>query len=161
MIKHLSAAAVAVLAAGLVPLASAQAAVAPAGKSLPNPCKTFTVKSARTLLQVGSHTHLTEKLTSGRNPASRTCTIKHGKKRLEITVQSQAGGTGSEENCYSRPRLGSDGQVCVSVPHSPAFSLATFHKHGLWVADGLNAALPQKGKRIYEFALPQYRHFKG
>lgn len=160
MIKQVAAAVLASLAVGLAPLASAQAATA-APKPLPNPCKTFTVKSARTLLRVGPHVGLTEKLGRGKHPPSRSCTIKHGKTRLFVGVQRQKGGTGSGETCYKRPKLGSDGMVCVSNKNSPPFSFVVFHKHGIWVSDSLNLRLANKGARLVTFALPQYKNFKG
>src|SRR5690349_22361485 len=75
MIKQLSVVAIATVALGMAPLASAQAATHHAPKPLPNPCKTFTIKSARTLLRVGKHTTLTEKLSRTKHPATRSCTI--------------------------------------------------------------------------------------
>ena len=161
MLKHVSVAAIAAFAIGLVPLASAQAAAVPAANPLPNPCHTFTVKSARALLAVSSRTHLPEKLSSSTNPRARTCTIQHGKARLFVEVSRQKGGTGSEENCYSYPKLGPNSLLCVSNAQSPPFSFALFHKHHLWLADGINRRLPRKGKRLYEFALAQYMSFKG
>jgi hypothetical protein len=161
MIKQLSVVALASAAIGLAPLASAQAAAHHAPKPLPNPCKTFTVKSARTLLGVGKHTPLTEKLGRTSHPTARTCTIHHKKTTLTVAISRQRGGTGSNENCFARPKLGSDGEVCVSIPMTPPFSFALFKKHSLWVADGINLMLPHKGDRIYQFALPQYKNFKG
>jgi hypothetical protein len=161
MLKRVSAVAVVVFAIGLAPLASAQAASTPAAKALPNPCHTFTVKSARALLGVSSRTRLTEKLGSSKNPAGRTCTIQHRKTRLVVEVSRQKGGTGSEENCYSYPKLGRGSLLCVSNAKSPPFSFALFHKHRLWVADGINVRIPHKGKRLYQFALAQYMSFKG
>ena len=161
MLKHVSAVALAVSAIGLAPLASAQAASMPAAKALPNPCRTFTVKSARALLAVSSRTRLTEKLGSSKNPAARTCTIRHRKTTLVVGVSRQKGGTGSDEKCYSYPKLGRGSLLCVSNAGSPPFSFALFHKHRLWVVDGINVRIPHKGKRLYQFALPQYRNFKG
>jgi hypothetical protein len=161
MLKRVSAVAVVVSAIGLAPMASAQAASLPAAKALPNPCHTFTVKSARVLLGVSSRTRLTEKLGSSKNPAARTCTIQHRKTRLVVSVSRQKGGTGSDEKCYSYPRLGRGSLLCVSNTTSPSFSFALFHKHRLWVADGINVRLPHKGKRLYQFALAQYQGFTG
>jgi hypothetical protein len=162
MLKRASAAALAVFAIGLAPLASAQATSIPAAKALPNPCHTFTVKSARALLGVSSRTRLTEKLGSSKNPAARTCTIQHRKTRLVVSISRQKGGTGSGEKCYSYPKLGRGSLLCVSNAGSPpAFSFALFHKHRLWVADGINVREPHKGKRLYQFALAQYMSFKG
>jgi hypothetical protein len=165
MIRHISAVGITALAVGLVPLAAAQAASAqgasaPAAKPLPNPCHTFTARSADALLQVSSRTHLSEKLGSNKNPAGLTCTIQHGKTRLFVEVSRQEGGTGSEENCYPSPKLGRDSLLCVSNAKSPAFSFALFHKDGLWVSDSINVRVPDKGQRLYEFALPQYKSFK-
>jgi hypothetical protein len=161
MLKHLPAVALAAIAIGLTPLASAQAAAAPAAKPLPNACHTFTVKSARALLVVSSSTHLTEKAGSSKNPAARTCTIRHRKTKLVVEVSRQKGGTGSEEKCYSYPRLGRGSLLCVSNTGSPPFSFALFHKDRLWVADGINVRIPNKGKRLFQFALLQYKSFKG
>jgi hypothetical protein len=162
MIKQLSAVAVAALALTMAPVAAAQAATPAASKPLHNPCRTFTVSSARTLLGVGSHVHLTEKLSSARQPIpSRTCTITHGRTRLSVELQRQEGGTGSEERCYKAPKLGSAAMLCVSNPGGPAFSFVLFHKDGVWVADGVNVRVPNKGKKLYQFALPQYKGFKG
>jgi hypothetical protein len=161
MIKQLSVAVLATVALGMAPLASAQAATHQAPKPLPNPCKTFTIKSARTLLGVGKHTRLTEKLSRTSHPVTRNCTIHHGKTTLTVTVSRQSGGGGMNQNCFARPRLGSQGQVCVSIPHTPPFSFAQFKKHGLWITDGINLRLPNKGNRIYQFALPQHKNFKG
>lgn len=161
MLKHVSAVALTVFAVGLAPLASAQAASIPAAKALPNPCHTFTVKAARALLGVSSGTRLTEKLGSTKNPAARTCTIKHRKTTLVVEISRQKGGTGSDEKCYSYPKLGRGSLLCVSNAGSPPFSFALFHKHRLWVADGINVRIPHKGKRLYQFALPQYLNFKG
>jgi hypothetical protein len=161
MIKHVSAMAFAALAIGLAPLASAQAAGVPAAKPLPNPCSTFTVKSARALLVVGSRTHLPEKLGSTKNPRARTCTIRHRKTKLVVEVSRQEGGTGSEEKCYMHPKLGHEGLLCVSNAKSSPFSFVVFRKHRLWVSDGINLRIPHKGRRLYEFALLQYQSFKG
>ncbi len=49
----------------------------------------------------------------------------------------------------------------MSVPKSPPFSFAQFRKDGIWVTDGINVMAPDKGKRIYNFALAQHRTFKG
>jgi hypothetical protein len=161
MIKHISAVALAALAIGLAPFTLAQAAATPAAKPLPNPCQTFTAKSAQALLQVSRRTHLPEKLGSSKDPTARTCTIRHGKKRLIVEVSRQEGGTGSEENCYQYPKLGRDSLLCVSNAESPAFSFVVFRKHRLWIGDGINVRFPHKGKRLYEFALAQYNSFKG
>jgi hypothetical protein len=162
MIRLLTAAALSAAVIGLAPLAAAQAAAPAAARPLPNPCKTFTRSSAAALLHVGRHTRLTEKLTGTRHPfATRTCTIRHAGKRLEVVVARQQGGTGSEENCYTHRTLGPQGIVCVSVPKSPPFSFAQFRKDGIWVTDGINVMLPDKGQRAYRFALAQHRAFKG
>ncbi len=167
MIRQVSAVALTALALAVAPLAAATAAPGTArtpgaSKPLPNPCRTFTSRSAHTLLRVAAHTHLTEKLTRSSSPVpSRTCTIRHHGARLLVQVQRQAGGTGSGERCYTRHRLGSDGSICVSTIRSVPFTIVTFRKHGVWVADGLNKILPDRGKRLYDFALPQYRHFSG
>lgn len=173
MIRRIPAIALTALALAVAPVAGAAAApsvhpgtapgTAPGtSKPLPNPCKTFTSRSAHTLLRVSAHTRLAEKLTSSAHPVrSRTCTIRHHGTRLEVVVQRQAGGTGSGERCYARHHLGPDGMICVSAEPSVHFTVLTFRKHGIWVADGLNVTLPDKGKRLYEFALPQYRHFAG
>lgn len=163
MIRLLPAAVLSAAVIGLAPLASAQAATPAAARPLPNPCKTFTRSSAAALLRVGRHTRLTEKLTGARHPfPTRTCTIRHAGKRLEVVVARQQGGTGSEENCYTphHRNLGPEGIVCVSVPKSPPFSFAQFRKDGIWVTDGINVMLPEKGQRIYRFALAQHRTFK-
>jgi hypothetical protein len=161
MIRHISAVAVTALAIGLAPLASAQAATAPAAKPLPNPCQTFTARSADALLQLSSRTHLSEKLGSSNNPSARTCTIRHGKTTLVVEVSRQEGGTGSEETCYRNPKLGRDSLLCVANAQSPPFSTVLFRKDGLWIGDGINVRVPDKGKRLYEFALAQYKSFKG
>jgi hypothetical protein len=162
MIKLLSAAALAAAVIGLVPPAAAQAAASAPARPLPNPCKTFKLSAAATLLGAGRHTRLTEKLTSARHPFPiRTCTIRHAGKQLEIVVARQQGGTGSEESCFTRRKLGRQGIVCVSIPKSPPFSFAQFRKDGIWVTDGINVMLRDKGQRIYDFALPQYKAFKG
>jgi hypothetical protein len=160
MIKHKSAVALAALAIGLAPLASVHAAATTAAKPLPNPCDTFTANSADALLQVSRRTHLSEKLGSSTNPAARTCTIRHGKTRLVVEDSRQEGGTGSEENCYPYPKLGRDSLLCVSNAQSPPFSFVMFRKEGLWIGDGINVRVPHKGKRLYEFALAQYKSFK-
>jgi hypothetical protein len=161
MIGHVSAVAVTALAIGLAPLASAHEATTPAAKPLPDPCHTFTASSAAALLQVSRRTHLPEKLGSSKNPAGRTCTIRHGKTTLVVEVSRQEGGTGSEENCYQYPKLGRDSLLCVSNAQSPPFSFVLFRKHGLWIGNGINVRVPDKGKRLYEFALVQSKGFKG
>jgi hypothetical protein len=164
MLKQVSAvalASIASLALGLAPLAAAQAAPARA-QALPNPCKTFTVKSARTALAVGPSVRLTEKLTGATKPLRyRACTIKHGKVSLSVTVSWQEGGQGMDQKCYQRPKLGHGGLVCVSLPHTPPFSYAEFRKDSVWVFDGITAMLPHQGRRIYDFALTQSKSFKG
>jgi hypothetical protein len=166
MIKQVPAVALTALALGLAPLAApltgAQAATAPAtSKTLPNPCKTFTDKSADAVFKISSHARLPEKLGSSHNPYARLCTVRHGSTKLTVSASRREGGTGSEENCYARPKLGPDGMVCVSNTHTTAFSFALYRKDGVWVGDGVNLRLHFKGKRIYEFALAQYKTFKG
>jgi hypothetical protein len=162
MIKHVSAVAIAALGIGLAPLASAQAAAAPAAKPLPNPCHTFTARSADALLQVSSRTQLSEKLGRSTSPAARTCTIRHGKTRLVVAVSRREGGTGMDETCYPYPKLGRDNLLCVSNAQSPSpFSFVVFRKDHLWLGEGINVRVPHKGKRLYEFALAQYKSFKG
>jgi hypothetical protein len=164
MLKQVSAVALASLASlalGLAPLAAAQAAPARA-KALPNPCKTFTLKSAHAALAVSPGVRLTEKLTGASHPVRfRACTIKHGKVSLSVTVAWREGGQGMDEKCYQRPKLGHAGAVCVSLPRTPAFSFAEFRKDNVWVFDGITAMLPHQGRRIFDFALAQSKSFKG
>jgi hypothetical protein len=161
MIRQVTAAVVAALAVGLAPLASAQAAVA-APKPLPNPCRTFTVKAADTLLRVSSGTHLRERLSVTTVPYTiRTCTVTHGKAKLTVQTQRHPGAFGMGFNCYKRPKLGSYGTICVSSQKTIKFTFVVFHKDGVYVSDGINATLPRKGARLYQFALPQYHAFKG
>jgi len=161
VIKNISAGALAVLAIGLAPVTLAQAAATPAAKPLPNPCQTFTAKSADALLQVTRRTHLSERLGTSKDPVGRTCTIRRGKTRLVVEVSRQEGGTGSEENCYRYPKLGRGSLLCVSNARSSPFSFVVFRKHRLWIGDGINVRVPHNGKRLYEFALAQYQGFKG
>jgi hypothetical protein len=161
MIKHISAVVLAALAIGLAPLVSAQAAATPAARPLPNPCHTFTAKSARALLQVSRRTHLSRKLGKSKDPAGRTCTIRHGTTKLVVEVSRQEGGIGSEETCYLRPKLGRHSLLCVSNAQAPPFSFVMFRKHRVWISDGINVRVPHKGKRLYEFALAQYKAFTG
>jgi hypothetical protein len=160
MIKQVSAAALAALAISLAPLASAQAAAPAASRPLPNPCRTFTAKSADALFGLGRHARLSEKLTRTRTPAARTCTVRHARQKLVVVTQRQAGGFGMGFNCYKRPKLGSYGQICVSAVKKVHFSFVVFRKHGGYGSDGINATLPNKGRRLYRFALAQYRTFR-
>jgi hypothetical protein len=161
VIKNISAVSFAVLAIGLAPVTLAQAAATPAAKPLPNPCQTFTAKSAEALLQVTRRTHLSETLGRTKDPAARTCTIRHGKTRFVVQVSRQKGGTGSEEKCYGYPKLGRGSLLCVSNAQSSPFSFVVFRKHHLWIGDGINVRVPHKGKRLYQFALAQYKGFTG
>jgi hypothetical protein len=169
MIRRLSVVAVASLAVGLGSTAAAQAATAPASaahpaasSALPNPCHTVTRKSVRTLMSVGPHARLTEKLHRFTRPiVYRQCVIRHARQKLVVQVQHRAGGLGGPFNCYKRPRLGAKGQVCVSASKSVHFSFVVFRKHGIYVSDGLNTTLPHHGRRLVAFAVPQYRHFTG
>jgi hypothetical protein len=161
VIRNVSAVALAVLAIGLGPVTLAQAAATPAAKPLPNPCQTFTAKSAEALLQVSRRTHLSETLGSSKDPAARTCTIRHGKTRLVVAVSRREGGTGSEENCYRYPKLGRGSLLCVSNAQSSPFSFAVFRKHHLWIGDGINVRVPHKGRRLYKFALAQLAGRRG
>jgi hypothetical protein len=166
MIKYLSAA-LASAAIVLAPLTSAQAAAPAASaaapsRALPSPCRTFTEKSARTLFGVSRRTHLSERQSSARGPvATRICTVRHRRQILNVVIQRRPGGFGMGFNCFKRPKLGSRGQICVSVFAPVRFTFVVFRKHGLYVSDGINATLPRRGKKIYRFALPQYRRFKG
>jgi hypothetical protein len=160
MIRYLSALALASLAIGLAPAATAQAAAVAPAAPLPNPCRTFTVQSARVLLHVSSHTHLSEKLTSATKPfPSRTCTVRRAKQKLTVVTQHHAGGLGMGLHCYKRPKLGSHGEVCVSTVKAVHFSFVVFRKlvgkHGVYLSDGINETLPHQGNALYTFALAQ------
>jgi hypothetical protein len=167
MIKRVSAVTIAALALGLAPLAAAQAATAPAtapaaSKALPNPCKTFTAKSADALFGVKHGTHLPESLSSYKTPyPSRVCSVSHGATRAAVVTRRHTVAISGPFKCYKRPRLGAHGRVCVSTNKALKFTYALFRKDGVWLSDAITRTLPRQGSKLYQFALPQYKHFKG
>lgn len=161
MIKSVIVTFVAVAALAAAPLATASAA--PAVKPPPNPCKSFTTKSADTLFGLKKGTAVSRKLSdsgSGKNE-SRTCTVKHGHNNLTILTSYLSGGFGGPLKCYKRPKLGKDGEVCVSTVSSFKVSLARYEKHKVWFGDTYHKIVPHKGAKLYAFALAQSRAFKG
>jgi len=153
----------ALLVLGLGPLSAAQAAPSAAAVKVPNPCKTFTPKSADALFGVSSKTHLPAKETKSGSGKfeSLECTVTHGTVKLNVTVVAFPSGFGGPEVCYSRPKLGASGKVCVSDMKRFHFTFATFRKHGITFYDDYNVTLPKKGARLYTFALAQYKAYKG
>jgi hypothetical protein len=153
------------LALGVASAASAQAtpaapvtSAAPAAVKLPNPCKTFTAKAADALFAVKRGSHLGEKSTTVEG--TKQCTVTHGSVKLTIGVATAAGGFGGPLKCYSRPKLGKDGTVCVSTVKSFKVSLAIFHRYGVFFSDDYNRTLPKEGARLYALALVQYKGVK-
>jgi len=144
------------LALGVASAATAQAA--PAAVKLPNPCKTFTAKSADALFAVKHGTHLsaTEKTEEG----AKVCVVTDHSVKVTITVSSVPGGFGGPLKCYSRPKLGKDAVICVSTVKSFPVTLAVFHRYGVYFSDDFNQILPKKGARLYAFALVQYKGVK-
>ena len=157
-------AAVAALALGALPAVQASAAVqAPAATvKVPPACKTFTDKSADAVFGVAKSKHLAEHSVhtgTGKNE-SYTCTVRHSKKTLKVTTSAFAGGFGGPLKCYKRPKLGPDGQVCVSTVKSFQFSIVVFSKNKIDFSDSFSKTLPHQGKALYTFALAQYKAFK-
>jgi hypothetical protein len=165
MIRHISAIAIAALAVGLAPVATAQAAsaatVAPAAKAaLPNPCKTFTIRSADVLFGLSSHAHLSEVLRVGKS--SKTCLTSHVSKVLATAVtRANPGNPPSQFKCHSRPALGPSGKLCLGKVKKLHEVLLQFRKHGVYLLDATGFSAGAKGVRLYKFGLAQYRHFKG
>jgi hypothetical protein len=162
MIKSASIAAVALLVLGLAPVSSAQAAGS-ASKPPPNPCRTFTDKSADKLFGVHSSTHLPEKLTTfGTGEFEyRLCTVRHRHRQLLVTTERVSGGSGGPFKCYKRPKLGSHGKVCVTDKKGFSDTSVSFKKHGIFFSDNYNLKLRRKGAKLYSFALAQYKAYKG
>jgi len=153
---------VALLAGGVLAVAPATSGMAAvAAKSPPNPCKTFTARSADRLFGLSTSTHLVGVLRVFKRPyVVKFCTVRHGRKKLtvETVLRRQAFGN---VVCYRRPALGSFGRVCISRQRGVKLTYAVFHKDGVYVASGINENLPHHGAAIYRFALVQYRHFRG
>jgi hypothetical protein len=149
------------LALGVASAATAQAApaapTAPAAVKLPNPCKTFTAKSADALFAVKRGTHLGVKSTT--LEGTKECIVSHGSVKLTIGVATGAGGFGGPLKCYKHKNLG-NGSVCVSTVKSFPITLAIFHRYGVFFADDYNRTLPKEGARLYTFALGQYKSVK-
>jgi hypothetical protein len=161
MIKSVLVASVAALALTAAPLSVAYAA--PAAKVPPNPCRTFTTKSADKLFGLKRGTAVSRKLShdgTGKNE-TRICTVKHGTRRLTIDTSFFAGGFGGPLKCYKRPKLGSHGLLCVSDNKKFAFTFARFERHSVWFSDDYNKTLAHKGALMYTFALAQYKAYKG
>jgi hypothetical protein len=145
----------ALLAIGIASATSAQAA--PAAVKLPNPCKTFTAKSADALFAVKHGTHLSVK--SAKVDGENECVVTHGKVKLTIGVSSGAGGFGGPLKCYKHKNLG-NGVICVSTVKSFPLTLAIFHRYKIYFGDDYNRTLPKEGARLYAFALGQYKSVK-
>jgi hypothetical protein len=160
MLKYLSAAAVAMLALGLAPAAAQAAAAPPPVKPLPNPCTSFTLNSADVIFGQRAGTHLTMKLTSakGANPY-RTCTVTHPPRqlrRLTVTIHQHPVALPKGLQCFSRPKLGAHGEVCVSTVKKVNLSIAAFRNRGHgYVTDRVNETLPRQGAALYTFTLAQ------
>jgi hypothetical protein len=157
-------AAIAALAVGALPAVQASAAVqAPASAvKVPVACKTFTAKSADAVFGVAKSKHLAKHSMhtgTGKNEVY-TCTVTHSKKTLKVTTSAFAGGFGGPLKCFKRPKLGPDGQVCVSTEKSFPFSIVVFNKHKIEFSDTFTKTLPHQGKALYTFALAQYKAFK-
>lgn len=161
MIKSVIVTLVAVAALAAAPLATASAA--PAVKPPPNPCKTFTTKSADALFGLKKGTAVSRKLshTGSGHSELRTCTVKHGGNKLTVNTSYVAGGFGGPLKCYNRPKLGKHGEVCVSTETNFKVSLSRYEKHKVWFGDLDNKILKDKGAKLYAFSLAQSRAFKG
>ena len=162
VIKPATVALAALLLIGLTSLSAAQA-VPSTSKPPPNPCKSFTAKSLDALFAIPHGSHVSTKLTkfgTGKNEAL-ICTVRHHKLKLIVTTERTSGGFGGPFKCYKRPRLGKDGIVCVSDIKSFPASFARFLRHGVYFNDDYNVTLPDKGARLYAFALAQYKAYKG
>jgi hypothetical protein len=161
MIKSILLSLAAALVLAVAPLSAAYAA--PAVKVPPNPCASFTTKSADKLFGLKSGTSVSRKLThQGKGKQEiRVCTVRHGHLRLSIDTTFLAGGFGGPLKCYKRPKLGAHGIVCVSDNSKFAVSFARYERHKVWFSDDLNKTLPSKGARMYAFALAQSRAYKG
>ncbi len=161
MIKSVFVTLTALLALVAAPLATASAA--PAVKAPPNPCKSFTTNSADALFGLKKGTAVRRELSStgsGKNE-TRICTVRQGGNKLTINVSYAEGGFGGPLKCYKRPKLGKHGLVCVSTERSFKISFARYEKHKVWFADVYNKIVPDKGAKLYAFALAQSRAFKG
>jgi hypothetical protein len=149
----------ALLVLGLAPLSAATSA----GKPPPSACKTFTGKSADALFGVRHGTRLTRHLKNtgtGSNETS-VCTVKHGKTTLTVTTSRLAGGFGGPFTCYKRPKLGTNGNVCVARFKSFPGTFALYEKHKVFFSDDFSKTLAHKGAALYKFALAQSRAYKG
>jgi hypothetical protein len=143
--------------------AAAGPAAAKAAKAPPAACRTFTRDSADALFGLRKGTKLKEKQTkigSGSSQAS-ICTVTKGAAELRVITSIGGGGFGGPFKCYKRPKLGSDGRVCVSTSKSFPDTFAIYNKHGIGFSDNYNRTLPHQGARLYAFALAQYKAYKG
>jgi hypothetical protein len=157
MVRSAAAAVIAALVVALAPLAASDASTTAPGTAPPNPCKTFTLAAARTLLGAGRNTALTEKRTTFNNGYEiRGCTIKYHSRRLAVQTQRHPGAFGSV-TCYRHRRLGSYGRVCLSATPTYKYTFSVFRKNGVYYSAGVNEQLPSHGAKIYTFALAQYK----
>jgi hypothetical protein len=159
MIRKALAITAAAIAVGLVPAAAQSASAATAvPRPLPNPCKTFSAHAADSVLGLSRRVHPREHLTSA--TGVKFCIARHGGRQLGVQVtRDNPGSPGRGFRCHRAPRLGPAGRVCVSTTRTH-FSGLEFRKHGLYVIDGINITLGDRGQRLVRFALPQYKAFR-
>jgi len=155
--------------AGLTLLVGAVLAVAPANagsaatKVPPNACKTFTMKSVDLLFGISTRAHPSVKLSKSGSGAYLTsvCTVTWRKKTLTVRTFLTSGGSGGPLVCYRRPRLGTDGRVCLPSLRQYHFTDVEFMRHGVFVSDFYNVTLPRQGQSLYSFALAQAPAIRG
>lgn len=136
-----------------------------AATSLPNPCKSFTTKSADKLLGVKTSAqpkrHLT-KMGAGTQYRTNECRVTYKSKSIVIDLSNYASGSGggSDVKSYPRPKLGKNGHVEVSQPPE-AFTAAGYERRHVYASDDYpGKALPHKGNAMYKFALAQSKWLK-
>lgn len=158
MLKSAAAAVIATLVVALAPLAASDASTTAPSIAPPNPCKTFTLASARILLGVGRSTRLVEKhVNVNVGYELRACTIKYHSRMLAVQTQRPKL-TFENVVCYRRRTLGSYGRLCLSDQPTFPETYAAFRKYHVYYVTDINRQLPSRGAKMYTFALAVYKH---
>jgi hypothetical protein len=144
------------LAVSAVPAAAITPVASTHGK-LPNPCKTFTTASLRTLLQSNPASPLQRmKFDDDGHPQ---CVVDYATDNFLNTFYRSSPKVSLKGHTrrYSRPKLGPHGFVEVK---RTAPTIAVGDVNGFWYEVELNKGLPDKGGRMYHFALAERHQIK-
>jgi hypothetical protein len=77
------------------------------------------------------------------------CAVSSTTKSLRGDLSRAPLGSGGGLKCYSRPKLGMAGQVCVPTAVGDTASLATYSRNGVFVSDSYNRAVVGAEYRIH------------